>query len=221
MKYLPGLILLMLPVLAAAEVVVPIDSVENHVNIRMSADSTSEVVGRLNQGEFLPLVASVGEWHEVEITGGATGFISADWTVVLASPPVIESTDDTGVVENVGEEISAGTAETAAAPTAETTSPPWPRDATACWTGVRSGNRRPKRHSGDAAATRPAACVRSQVRAPHRRPGTSTTATSPFAFRDCVHGRLSPSEMRRPVELGPQLDECGGTLAAEPRWLLP
>lgn len=87
MKCLSGLLLLILPLFVAAEVVVPIESVENHVNIRMSPDSKSEIVGHLNQGDYLPLVASTEEWHEVAIAGGATGFISAEWTVVLAEPP--------------------------------------------------------------------------------------------------------------------------------------
>ena len=98
MKRFAGLLLLMLPILAAADVVVPIDSVENHVNIRMTADSSSEIVGRLSQGEYLPLVNSIEEWHEVEIAGGATGFISADWSVVLDEPPA--------VAEEVAEEIA-------------------------------------------------------------------------------------------------------------------
>jgi uncharacterized protein YgiM (DUF1202 family) len=83
MKALLGLLFVFLPLIAAAEVVVPIDSVENHVNIRMSADPKSEIVGRLDQGDSLPLIKSVSGWHEVTIGDGATGFISADWTKVL------------------------------------------------------------------------------------------------------------------------------------------
>jgi len=93
MKASLGLLIFILPMLAAAEVVVPIDKVENSVNIRLSADSATEIVGRLKQGESLALVKSVPGWHEVEISGGATGFISADWSVVLevAPAPVIET----------------------------------------------------------------------------------------------------------------------------------
>ena len=87
MKRLLGLIVCMAPLLSFAEVVVPIDSVENHVNIRMIADAKSEIVGHLQQGDYVPLVNSIPEWHEVEIAGGATGFISADWTNVLDAPP--------------------------------------------------------------------------------------------------------------------------------------
>ncbi|MDA0992557.1 MAG: tail fiber domain-containing protein [Proteobacteria bacterium] len=87
MKCLTGLLLLILPLFSVADVVVPTESVENHVNIRMSADPQSDIVGRLSQGDYLPLVKSIAGWHEVAISGGATGFISADWSVVLDEPP--------------------------------------------------------------------------------------------------------------------------------------
>jgi len=80
-------ILLILPLFSAAEVVVPIDSVEDSVNIRMTTDAKSEIVGKLQQGSWARLVKSTPGWHEIEISGGATGFISADWTNVLGEPP--------------------------------------------------------------------------------------------------------------------------------------
>jgi hypothetical protein len=104
MERLAGLLLLLLPLFAAAEVVVPIESVENHINIRMSADAKSEIVGHLNQGDYLPLVESIAEWHEVEITGGATGFVSADWSVVLDEPPA--KSDEVDVVAEAEAELS-------------------------------------------------------------------------------------------------------------------
>ncbi len=85
-----GLMLLILPLFSSAEVVVPIDSVEDNVNVRMLPDSKSEIVGRLEQGDSLPLVESIPGWHEVEIVGGATGYISADWTNVLGEVSVDE-----------------------------------------------------------------------------------------------------------------------------------
>ncbi len=87
MKRLLGLLACVLPLLSAAAVVVPIDSVEYHVNIRMSPDAKSEIVGRLFQGDSAAVVQSIPEWHEVEIAGGATGFISVAWTVVLDEAP--------------------------------------------------------------------------------------------------------------------------------------
>ena len=86
-----GFLLLLWPLFASAEVVVPIESVQNNVNIRMSPDAQSEIVGRLDQGDWLTLVNSVPGWHEVEIAGGATGFISADWSSVLDEPPTVEA----------------------------------------------------------------------------------------------------------------------------------
>jgi len=87
MKASLGLLIFILPMLAVADVVVPIDSVENSVNIRMLADSSTEIVGKLKQGESLPLIKSVPGWHEVEIAGGASGFVSADWSNVLEEAP--------------------------------------------------------------------------------------------------------------------------------------
>ena len=87
MKRFLGLTACILPLFSAAEIVVPIESVEEHVNIRMVADSKSEIVGRLYQGDSAMLVQSSPEWHEVEIAGGATGYISAEWTIVLDEMP--------------------------------------------------------------------------------------------------------------------------------------
>jgi len=105
MNRFAGLMLLILPMLSIADVVVPIDSVENHVNIRMSADASSEIVGHLDQGDYLPLVETIADWHEVEIAGGATGFISADWTVVLDEPPsVANEAEDSPAAEDAASE---------------------------------------------------------------------------------------------------------------------
>ncbi len=108
MKPVLGLLLCLLPLLSAAEVVVPIDSVEYHVNIRMSPDAKSEIVGRLFQGDSAAVVQSIPEWHEVEIAGGATGFISADWTILLneAPAPLAVAEPANGFVEVPVEETS-------------------------------------------------------------------------------------------------------------------
>ena len=96
------LILLALPLVSAAEVVVPVDAVENHVNIRLSPDAGAEIVGHLNRGEWLKFVASTPGWHEVEIPGGATGFISADWTRVLDEPPAAMVPEETPAEDTAG-----------------------------------------------------------------------------------------------------------------------
>jgi hypothetical protein len=53
----------------------------------MVPDTKSEVVGRLFQGDTATLVRSIDEWHEVEIAGGATGYISSEWTLVVDLVP--------------------------------------------------------------------------------------------------------------------------------------
>ena len=104
MKASLGLLIFMLPAFAAADVVVPIDSVENSVNIRMLADSATEIVGKLKQGESLPLIKSVPDWHEVEIAGGGSGFVSADWSNVLEEAP--ETVVKAEPVEDVADEVA-------------------------------------------------------------------------------------------------------------------
>lgn len=112
MYRIAGFLVLMLSASAGADVVVPIESVQNSVNIRMSADSASEIVGRLDQGDYLPLVESTAEWHEVEIAGGATGFISADWTLVLDEPPAVAEEPES--LPDVDEDGSSADTEVAA-----------------------------------------------------------------------------------------------------------
>ncbi len=80
------LLLLLLSAAVSADVVVPADKVENSVNIRLEADTASDVVAELQKGGSLPLVGSIEGWHEVQLEGDATGFISADWTRVEPDP---------------------------------------------------------------------------------------------------------------------------------------
>ena len=89
MKTFLALAFLVLPVLGIADTVVPVDEVETYVNIRKSPQAGAVVVGRLQQGASLPLVASADGWNEVQLDSGESGFISADWTVVVADEPVV------------------------------------------------------------------------------------------------------------------------------------
>ena len=82
-----GLILLMLPIVSAADVVVPIDAVENNVNIRKSPEAGADIVGRLPRNEWLTLTERVPGWHGVALPDGSIGYISADWTRVLDEAP--------------------------------------------------------------------------------------------------------------------------------------
>ena len=87
MKALLGLVLLTLPLVATAETVVPVESVETFVNIRLNPEAGTEIVGRLTQGDELVFIRTVDGWHEVELPGGGTGFIHADWANVVAEAP--------------------------------------------------------------------------------------------------------------------------------------
>ncbi len=72
-----------LPALATADVVVPIDSVEQFVNIRAEATAESYVIGRLYQSDNMLLVKPGTGWHEIEIEPDLNGYISADWATVV------------------------------------------------------------------------------------------------------------------------------------------
>jgi len=99
MKYMLALLILVLPIVSAADVVVPIDSVDSYVNIRHSPEAGTEMVGRLQRGIPLTLVQSIPGWYEVELDDeGNTGFVSSDWANVIAEEPAPEP-----VVEEVPE----------------------------------------------------------------------------------------------------------------------
>ena len=95
-----AMLVLLLPLSCLADSVVPIDEVENNVNIRLSPDASAEIVGRLDQGSSTELVRSIEGWHEVQLEGDATGYISADWTRVVPDGEVAEE-----VVEEVVEQV--------------------------------------------------------------------------------------------------------------------
>jgi hypothetical protein len=85
MKKKLGLCLLMLPLLGSADTVVPIESVESFVNIRRAPEAGAEVIGQLQRGVPLEHVDTVPGWHEVEVSEGLTGFVSADWSEVVTA----------------------------------------------------------------------------------------------------------------------------------------
>ncbi len=94
-----------LPSLTSADVVVPVDSVREFVNIRAEPDVDSDVIGRLYQGDNMQLVQSVDDWHEIKIEEGLNGYISADWTNVVtdadaqAADTVVEPESEEEIAE--------------------------------------------------------------------------------------------------------------------------
>jgi len=105
MNRLTVMFVLLLPLSCLADSVVPIDEVENNVNIRLSPDAASEIVGRLDQGSSTELVRSIEGWHEVQLEGDATGYISADWTRVVPDELVADEVVEV-IVEEVVEELA-------------------------------------------------------------------------------------------------------------------
>jgi len=106
MKTLLGLLMLVGPLASAADLVVPIDSVDSYVNIRQTPDAGTEVVGRLQKGIPLRLVQSVPGWHEVELDDeGTRGFVSSDWANVIdeGATEVVDEPDLETVAEEVAE----------------------------------------------------------------------------------------------------------------------
>lgn len=92
------LVVCAIPFIVRADTVTPIDDVESYVNIRGAADSTANVVGRLQQGAGLPHVGTEGVWHEVRLKDGSSGFVSVDWTLIVTAEE--EASQEPQPVEN-------------------------------------------------------------------------------------------------------------------------
>lgn len=94
--------------LNAADLVVPIDSVKQYINVRMEADAKSEIVGKLSQGDSLPFQSSVPGWHKVALEDDAYGYVSEDWSNVISEEEFAaretETKDDVVEAEVVAEE---------------------------------------------------------------------------------------------------------------------
>jgi len=73
----------MLSAAAAADSVVPVDSVDSYVRIRSAPDVSAEAISRLHKSKPRPHVRTLEGWYEVELDDGTTGFVSSDWSVLL------------------------------------------------------------------------------------------------------------------------------------------
>jgi hypothetical protein len=114
MKTTLGLLVLVLPFACLADTVVPIDSVENSVNIRLEPEAGTDIIGQLYKGIPLKYVSSVEGWHKVEIDDeGTIGYVSADWSVVVPDEPeaAVEETVEEDSVEQAVEEAVEETVE--------------------------------------------------------------------------------------------------------------
>ncbi len=155
-------LLLLLPLAALADIVVPADKVENSVNIRLEPDATSDVVGELHKGTSLPHVRSIEGWHEVELEGEATGYVSADWSRVEPDPPQaeVEEADADGVdavsAEVAAEAVEAAVEDVVPEPGAASPNPLEPEPAA----GPRSSRREPTARAGCRRSVEPDARTR-------------------------------------------------------------
>lgn len=95
MKTLLVCLALAIPLAGVTDTVMPVEAVENFVNIRKAPQAASDVVGRLYKGSSLSVVETADGWNKVLLESGETGFISAEWTTVVAvdveDPAVIVS----------------------------------------------------------------------------------------------------------------------------------
>jgi hypothetical protein len=83
MRICTAILLVLIPALGLAESVVPIDTVQQHVNVRKAADASSEVVGRLKRGDAALLVSTDNGWHKVVLEDEISGYVSVAWTNVI------------------------------------------------------------------------------------------------------------------------------------------
>ncbi len=90
MRIATALAFILLSVAAGADVVVPVDKVENYVNIRSAPDASSDVISRLQKGIPRPHLGTENGWHEVELEEGLKGYVSADWSVVVPDDTVAQ-----------------------------------------------------------------------------------------------------------------------------------
>ena len=107
MKALLGPVLLTLAFAATAETVVPVESVESFVNIRLNPKAGTEIVGRLHQGDELEFVQTVDGWHEVQLPGGGVGYIHADWATLVSDAPASVVEAGAELVPIADEEVAA------------------------------------------------------------------------------------------------------------------
>ena len=94
MKTAFGLLILAVPMLAGADLVAPVEDVATYVKIRKSPDAGADVVSRLHKSKPRRHVATVPGWHEVELEDGSTGFVSSDWSVIVAGQGDEEVTEE-------------------------------------------------------------------------------------------------------------------------------
>ena len=83
-QLLSGALIAALPLLVSADLVAPVDEVSSYVKIREAPDADAEIVGRLHKSKPRRHIGTEPGWHEIELDDGSTGFVSSDWSVIVA-----------------------------------------------------------------------------------------------------------------------------------------
>ena len=78
------------PAAGLADSVVASDQVQSRLRVREA--EAGPVIASLLPGERATLVATHGEWHQIELADGRMGFVSAAWSQVLREPEPAAST---------------------------------------------------------------------------------------------------------------------------------
>ncbi len=85
-RILVASLVLLAPVGAAADRVVPTERVKSRVVVRSDPGTRARPVGSLRPGEAAVWLESLGDWHRVRLADATEGFVSQAWTRRVAEP---------------------------------------------------------------------------------------------------------------------------------------
>lgn len=71
---------------AVAQRVLPAERVRSRINVREAASRKSAVVAQLAVGEQADLIGSEPGWRQIRLRDGATGYVSEEWSRIVAVP---------------------------------------------------------------------------------------------------------------------------------------
>src|SRR5262245_62341103 len=72
------------PAAVSADGVVASERVQSRLNVRAAA--AGPVTASLRPGEEVTLVATRGDWHQIELPDGRVGFVATAWSRVVREP---------------------------------------------------------------------------------------------------------------------------------------
>lgn len=90
---IPLLLLLIQSTIFATQIT-PSEAVQSSLNVRSAPSRDGRVIAKLSPGDTVELVRTVDDWHEIRLSDGSTGFVSATWTVKIDEPVDQERPED-------------------------------------------------------------------------------------------------------------------------------